>query len=85
MTSQVEQFTANYTSDFQLYAQEDFGFSQLPPLTHKFGKIKKKSNVETLLQSAINGVAFENPILSFLKTTRIELCFYLVKTFGNGG
>lgn len=77
MTSQVEQFTANYTSDFQLYAQEDFGFSQLPPLTHKFGKITKKSNVETLLQSAINGVAFENPILSFSENNTHRTVFLL--------
>lgn len=65
MTPQTENFTANYQSGFQLFAQEDIAFSQLPPLTHRFGKIIAKNQVETMIKSSVNGVSFENPILTF--------------------
>lgn len=65
MSQQKEDFSATFESNFNLFAQKDIQFSSLPPLQNKFGKIIEKSSVTTLLKAQVNGVSFENPILTF--------------------
>lgn len=77
MTPQSENYTANYQSNFQLFAQEDISFSQLPPLTHKFGKINEKTKLETLLKASINGVAFDNPVITFSENNSRRTAYLL--------
>lgn len=65
MSQQKEDFNASYEPSFNLFAQKDIQFSSLPPLQNKFGKIIEKSSLNTLLKAQVNGVSFENPILTF--------------------
>jgi len=65
MTSQREDYLADFNSQFNLFALSDIGFSQMPPLQHPFGTIAVKANVNVLLKSRIRNVQTENPIMAF--------------------
>lgn len=77
MSQQKEDFNANYETTFNLFAQKDIQFSSLPPLQHKFGKIIEKSSLNTLLRSQVNGVAFDNPILTFSEKGANRTAYFL--------
>jgi len=68
MTSQSEDYLADFNSQFNLFALQDIGFSQFPPLTHPFGTITVKGGVNTVLQSRIRNVQTGNPLMVFSET-----------------
>lgn len=68
MSNQKEDFSADFNGNFNVFAIENFGFEQFPPLDNPFGTIIPKSNVNTLLQSRIRTVKTENPLLTFVET-----------------
>ena len=68
MTSQSEDYLADFNSQFNLFAPQDIGFSQFPPLTHPFGTITVKGSVNTLLQSRIRNVQTGSPLMVFSET-----------------
>ena len=65
LTNKKEDFTSSFLIGFNLFAQNDIQFAQLPPLENPFGKIIEKGNVNTLLTAKVNGIDVENPILTF--------------------
>lgn len=77
MSSQREDYSANYNSQFNLFAIDDIGFGQFPPLDHPFGTITVKSNVNTLLQARIRNVATENPMMAFTENGTARSAFLL--------
>lgn len=65
LSAQKEDYSAEFNSNFNAFALDDFGFEQFPPLENPFGSIEAKNNVNTLLQARIRTVKTESPLLSF--------------------
>lgn len=67
MSSQKEDYSANFNEQFNSFSVDDFGFEQFPPLDNPFGTITAKRNSNTLLQARIRTITTENPLLSFVE------------------
>ncbi|MCC9070060.1 hypothetical protein LNQ49_00380 [Flavobacterium sp. F-65] len=65
MSNQKEDYLAEFNSQFNLFASEEIGFENFPPLQNSFGTITTKENVSILLSSKIRNVATNAPLLSF--------------------
>jgi hypothetical protein len=65
MSSQSEDYIAQYKDDFNLFSLEDIGFSQFPPLENPFGVISTSSNINILLGSTIRNINTNAPLLAF--------------------
>ena len=65
LTNKKEDFTSSFVSGFNLFAQNDIQFEQLPPLENPFGKITEKGSLNTLLTAKVNGIEVGNPLLTF--------------------
>ncbi|MEB3384166.1 hypothetical protein ACKUCE_05680 [Flavobacterium psychrophilum] len=68
MSNQNENFTAQYNPEFNLFALDNIGFEQFPPLENSFGNINITGNVNTLLQSQIRNINTKNPLLAFAES-----------------
>jgi len=77
MTSQREDYLADYESQFNLFVADNIGFEQFPPLNHPFGTITAKGNVHTLLGARIRNVKTENPLLVFSEYGSARSAFLL--------
>jgi hypothetical protein len=65
MSGQSENYLTNFEKQFNLFAIDDFGFEQFPPLENQFGTITLKSNQNLLLSSRIRNIETNQPLLSF--------------------
>ena len=65
MSSQKEDYLASYDTQFNLFALDNIGFEQFPPLENPFGTITAKGNTNTLLSSTIRNIATNQPLLTF--------------------
>lgn len=65
MTSQREDYLADFESGFNSFAIDNIGFEQFPPLQNPFGSITVKGNSNTLLQARIRNVKTESPLMIF--------------------
>jgi len=65
MTSQRENYLADFNTQFNLFSLTDIGFSGFPPLEHPFGNITVKGNANVLLNARIRNVATGSPIMAF--------------------
>jgi hypothetical protein len=65
MSSQSEDYIAQYKDDFNLFSLEDIGFNQFPPLENPFGVISTASNVNVLLGSTVRNINTNAPLLAF--------------------
>jgi hypothetical protein len=81
MTTQREDYLADFNPQFNLFALSDIGFAQFPPLQHPFGTITTKGNVNVLLKARIRNVATENPILAFSENGAARNAFLLGENF----
>ncbi|MFL9835934.1 vWA domain-containing protein [Flavobacterium sp. ST-75] len=77
MTNQKEDYLASYISSFNLFATDDIGFEQFPPLEQPFGNVKLNSGTNTLLQARIRNVETENPLLVFSESDSSRKAFLL--------
>jgi len=68
MSSQKEDYLADFSSDFNLFALDNIGFENFPPLENPFGTITAKENASELLSSRIRNVATNSPLFTFLIT-----------------
>lgn len=66
MSNQSENFLAVYDTQFNLFALDNFGFEQFPPLENPYGTITSKVNVTNLLTSSIHTIETHQPLLSFV-------------------
>ena len=77
MSSQTEDYLANYKSDFNLFALDDIGFEQFPPLQNAFGTITASANVNVLLSSEIRNIETYAPLLAFSENQGKRMAFLL--------
>jgi len=77
MSSQKEDYLAEFNSQFNLFAIEDFGFSTFPPVQNAFGNITVNGNVSTLLSSKIRNVDTNSPLLTFSENQGNRSAFLL--------
>mgnify|MGYP001174175521 FL=1 len=78
--SQNEFYSANYVTDFNLFAQQNISFEQFAPLENKFGNIVANASVNTLLHSQIKNIKTDNPLLCFTENVGNRNAFL----FGEG-
>lgn len=65
VSSQKEDYLASFNSNFNLFATDNIGFENFPPLENAYGNIKPNDNVSVLLTSRIRTVDTEAPLLAF--------------------
>jgi hypothetical protein len=67
MSGQKEDYLAAFETQFNLFALDNIGFEQYPPLENPFGAITPSGNVNTLLSSTIHNIPTQQPLLSFVE------------------
>lgn len=65
MSNQKEDYLADFNAQFNLFASDNIGFEQLPPLQNAFGTITSIGKNNVLLNSRIRNIATNSPLLSF--------------------
>ena len=65
MSNQKEDYLADFNPQFNLFALDNIGFEQLPPLQNAFGTITSIGNNNVLLKSRIRNIATNSPLLAF--------------------
>ena len=75
MASQKEDFLANFENDFNLFATENLGFENFPPLENLYGTIESNQNNVNLLISRIRNIATNQPLLSFSDAQGLRTAF----------
>jgi hypothetical protein len=77
MSSQIEEYSAEFNSQFTLFAIDNLGFENFPPLQNPFGTIVTKGNVSTLLSSRIRTIQTNSPQLAFVENPENRSVFLL--------
>lgn len=67
MSPQGENYSPNFVSTFNLFAIDDFGTNNLPPLEHPFGNVNVSNAANTLLGSRIRNIETTFPLLTFVE------------------
>jgi hypothetical protein len=65
MSNQKEDYLADFNAQFNLFALDNIGFEQLPPLQNAFGTITSVGNNNVLLNARIRNIATNSPLLAF--------------------
>ena len=65
MSNQKEDYLSDFNADFNLFAIDNIGFENFPPLENSFGSIETLSSSSVLLSSRIRNVETGQPLLSF--------------------
>jgi hypothetical protein len=77
MSGQKEDYLARFNSQFSLFAIDDFGFENFPPLQNSFGTVTTNGNVSTLLSSKIRNIETTAPLLAFAENQGKRSAFLL--------
>lgn len=77
MSAQKEDYLSEYNSEFNLFAIDNLGFENFPPLQNPFGTITTKGNVSILLSSTIRNIKTNAPILAFVENQNKRSAFLL--------
>jgi len=77
MSGQKEDYLASFNPQFNLFALENIGFENLPPLQNSFGSVTVKGNAQVLLSSNIRNVATNAPLLAFFENQGKRSAFLL--------
>lgn len=75
MSSQKENYLASYESNFNLFALDNIGFENFPPLENPFGTITANENISILLTSRIRNIETNSPLLSFSDNQGLRSAF----------
>ncbi|MBA9075090.1 hypothetical protein GGR22_003267 [Flavobacterium gossypii] len=65
MSNQKEDYLSDFSSQFNLFAIDNIGFENLPPLQNAFGNLTVKANIDVLLSSRIRNVNTNMPLLAY--------------------
>ncbi|WP_367752978.1 hypothetical protein [Flavobacterium sp. WC2430] len=65
MSSQKEDYLASFNSQFNLFATDNIGFENFPPLENTYGKVTVNGLVSVLLSSKIRNIETNAPLLTF--------------------
>ena len=77
MSGQKEDYLAGFNSQFNLFAIDNLGFENFPPLQNTFGNITKNGNVSVLLSSKIRNIETNSPLLAFAENLGKRSAFLL--------
>ena len=77
MSGQKEDYLAGFNSQFSLFAIDDFGFENFPPLQNSFGTVTTNGTVSTLLWSKIRSIETTTPLLAFAENQGKRSAFLL--------
>ncbi|MBF2709205.1 hypothetical protein [Flavobacterium soyangense] len=77
MSGQKEDYLAEFNSQFNLFAIDNLGFENFPPLQNAFGTVTTNGNVSTLLSSKIRNIATNSPLLAFAENQGKRSAFLL--------
>ncbi|MFD1605150.1 hypothetical protein ACFSJW_01005 [Flavobacterium artemisiae] len=77
MSGQREDFLTEFHSDFNLFAIDNIGFENFPPVQNPFGTISTNGNVSVLLSSKIRNVSTNSPLLAFTENQGKRTAFLL--------
>ena len=65
MSNQNEDYLARFDTNFNLFAIDNIGFEQLPPLQNSYGTISAKDKISVLLNATIRNLAIDQPLMAF--------------------
>lgn len=65
MSGQKEDYLSVFNAQFNLFATDNIGFENLPPLQNAFGTVTTKGAVSVLLSSKIRTIDTNSPLLAF--------------------
>ncbi|SDH11941.1 hypothetical protein SAMN04488062_104190 [Flavobacterium omnivorum] len=65
MSGQKEDYLSVFNEQFNLFAADNIGFENLPPLQNAFGTVTVKGSVSVLLSSKIRAINTNSPLLAF--------------------
>jgi hypothetical protein len=65
MSGQKEDYLAEFNSQFNLFAIDNIGFENFPPLQNSYGSITAKGNISVLLSSKIRNIKTGMPLLAY--------------------
>ncbi|NBL65181.1 hypothetical protein GV828_08220 [Flavobacterium sp. NST-5] len=77
MSGQKEDYLADFQSQFGLFAVDNVGFENFPPLQNSFGSVTTTQNVNILLSSRIRNVNTGYPLLCFSENAGSRTAFLL--------
>ena len=77
MSGQKEDYLAEFNSQFNLFAIDDMGFENFPPLQNAFGTVSTNGTVSTLLSSKIRNIETNSPLLAFAENQGKRSAFLL--------
>ena len=77
MSGQKEDYLAGFNSQFNLFAIDNLGFENFPPLQNAFGTVTTNGSVSTLLSSKIRNIETNSPLLAFAENQGKRSAFLL--------
>ena len=77
MSGQKEDYLAGFNSQFNLFAIDNIGFENFPPLQNPFGNITTNGNVSVLLSSKIRNIDTNSPLLAFTENQGKRTAYFL--------
>lgn len=77
MSGQKEDYLAEFNSSFNLFAVENLGFENFPPLQNPFGTVTTNGTVSILLSSKIRNIETNSPLLAFAENGGKRSAFLL--------
>ncbi len=77
MSGQREDYLSEFQSQFNLFAIDNIGFENFPPLQNVFGTVTTNGNVSVLLSSKIRNVSTNAPLLAFTENQGKRTAFLL--------
>ena len=77
MSGQKEEYLAGFNSQFNLFAIDNLGFENFPPLQNAFGTVTTNGTVSTLLTSKIRNIETNSPLLAFAENQGKRSAFLL--------
>lgn len=77
MSGQIEDYLAEFNSQFNLFAIDNIGFDNFPPLQNSFGKVTKNGNVSVMLSSKIRNINTNFPLLAFAENQNKRSAYLL--------
>ncbi|MEZ7499448.1 hypothetical protein QO200_11955 [Flavobacterium sp. Arc3] len=77
MSNQKENYLASFNPQFNLFATDNIGFENFPPLENAFGAITVKGNASVLLSSKIRTIDTNSPLLVYAENQGNRSAFLL--------
>ena len=77
MSGQKEDYLSVFSSQFNLFATDNIGFENFPPLQNPFGTVTANGNVSVLLSSKIRNIETNAPLLAFTENQGKRSAFLL--------